>query len=116
LASEPIAVALLDEGLFRRIGPEVTVKAELIHEYLLSRILPQDPFLDLRRFEELSDGYPLAYGAGVFRLCVEVSSFAADAAPLGIVPVDQPQALRPVDGKATSQAQSLVTAEPPGQQ
>ena len=69
LASEPIAVALLDEGLFRRIGPEVTVEAELIHEYLLSRILPQDPFLDLRRFEELSDGYPLAYGAAVFRLC-----------------------------------------------
>ena len=73
LASEPIAVALLDERLFRRIGSEVMVEAELIHEYLLSRILPQDPFLDLRRFEELSHGYPLAYGAAVFRLC-EITS------------------------------------------
>ncbi len=66
LASEPVAIALLDENLFRRTGTEVTVEAELVHEFLLSRLLPRDLKIDDLSLAAVNA--PLC-GAIVFRLC-----------------------------------------------
>jgi hypothetical protein len=44
VTSEVIGVALLEAGLFRREGEFVVVEAELLHQYLLSFVLPENPF------------------------------------------------------------------------
>jgi hypothetical protein len=69
IVSEPIAVALFDEGLFRRVGKSVSVETELVFEYLLSRTLPPDPFVQTkeatRRFENLDSAW---WRAAAFKL------------------------------------------------
>jgi hypothetical protein len=44
MASEPIAVALLEEGLFQRASTSISVESELLFEYVISRTLPANPF------------------------------------------------------------------------
>jgi hypothetical protein len=66
--SEPIAVALLDEGLFKYSGEEIVVEVEIIHEHLLSRILPVEMFTDEERFLATIRSSRLVPGAVLFRL------------------------------------------------
>ncbi len=66
---EALAVSLLDEGLFKYTGEEVTVEAEVVHEHLLSRILPEHMFASQQVFQQLLARYRLAAGAVVFRMC-----------------------------------------------
>jgi len=65
LVPPPVAYALLDEGLFRQTAQVVTVEAEQIHEYLLSRVLPDDWFAAAPR---KSGYFRLWWGAAAFRL------------------------------------------------
>jgi hypothetical protein len=69
MVSEPVAVALFDEGLFRRVGKSVSLETELVFEYLLSRTLPADPFLQTnktaRQFENLDSAW---WRAAAFKL------------------------------------------------
>jgi hypothetical protein len=66
---EPLAVALLDEGLFKYSGEEITVEADIVHEHLLSRVLPSDMFASEDRFVLSVTGRSrLAPGAALLRL------------------------------------------------
>ena len=44
LVGDRMGSALLDEGLVRRVGNGVAIENESLHQYLLSRLLPSDPF------------------------------------------------------------------------
>lgn|GEM_PF-4258862 len=63
-ASESIAVAFLDLGLFRRQQDSIVVESELLHEYLLSFLLPANPFEDLAERSHTGQWW----GAAAFRI------------------------------------------------
>jgi hypothetical protein len=69
LLPEPLAVSLLDEGLFKYSGEEITVEADIVHEHLLSRVLPNDMFANYDRFLTVIRSSRLAPGAALLRLC-----------------------------------------------
>ena len=66
--SEPVAVALLDEGLFKYSGEEIVVEVEVIHEHLLSRILPAEMLTNEELFLTNIRSSRLIPGAVLFRL------------------------------------------------
>ena len=65
---EPLAVALLDEGLFKYSGEEITVEVDIVHEHLLSRVLPGNMFANEERFLSITRTSRLAPGAALLRL------------------------------------------------
>jgi hypothetical protein len=44
IVGDRMGTALLDEGLVRRVGSGIAIENESLHQFLLSRILPPDPF------------------------------------------------------------------------
>ena len=66
--TEPLAVALLDEGLFKYSAEEITVEADIVHEHLLSRVLPSDIFDSEAHFLAVTASSRLAPGAALLRL------------------------------------------------
>ena len=68
VAGEAPVISMLSEGILIRTGPEVAVEAELIHEYLLSRLLPADPFTDLQKLRSDARECRLLVGAAIMRM------------------------------------------------
>jgi hypothetical protein len=66
VVSDVVGSALLEEGLVRRTGDLIAIENEIIHQFLLSRILPSDPFAsDEWRDRSFSDPW---WGASAFKL------------------------------------------------
>ena len=68
LAKENIGLALLDCGLFRRIGSTVSVEAQTIHEYLVAQDPDVDPFEWIYESGRPAEEYQPLRGAALFRL------------------------------------------------
>jgi Caspase domain len=66
VVSDVVGSALLEEGLVRRTGDLIAIENEIIHQFLLSRILPSDPFASSDwRDRSFSDPW---WGASAFKL------------------------------------------------
>jgi hypothetical protein len=66
IVGDRMGIALLDEGIVRRVGDGVAIENESLHQFLLSRILPPDPFKSIESKDlALSDPW---WGAAAIRL------------------------------------------------